>query len=194
MNSEHGISELVEKAQTGDTRAENALFTKLRARFSVLVRHRIWNPKKDSKSMTQDVEDVVSEIMEAIYDRLRKGLIPQEHFMATAHAIAHNKIVDYIRKKVKDKKFQSLETEIPFPEKEQPNGIAINLEIKEIILRVLPKLSQRDKEILLAFLKDRIKEYIKEQSRIMSRNRVDTHIHRFRRRFARLLRKEGLEI
>ncbi len=194
MEFEQGIQELITRAQAGDKLAENELFAKLHARFLGVVRHKIWNPKRDSKAMQQDVEDVVSEIIQALCNVLRKDPMPKEHFMATAHAIAHNKIVDYIRRKELAKKSQPLAMDFPLPEEEQPNGAYAKCEAKEIILRVLPKLQQRDKEILSAFLEDRIKEYIKEQCRAMSRNRVDTHIHRFRQRLAKLLQKEGLVV
>jgi len=196
MGNVKGIEELLATAKAGNKQAEDELFSKLRARFLGLVRLKIWNRKKDSIEMQQDVEDVVAEIMAAICNQFRQGLIPPERFMPLANGIANHKIADYFRRKrTTETKFVRLvEMDIPAAAPEQPNGILDRGEVEEITLRALRRLTNRDKEIMRALLENQIGTYIDTQSRTMPRNTIYAHIHRCRRRFEKLLRMEGLEI
>ena len=46
MNSDKGITELLEAALDGKKNAENELFSKLHERFFNLVRYNIWRPMR----------------------------------------------------------------------------------------------------------------------------------------------------
>lgn len=194
MEFEQSIKELITRAQAGDKPAENELFAKLHARFSGVVRRNIWNAKKKRLEMEKDIEDVVAGIMDAIFIQLQKGSVLQESFMALANCIARNKMVDYIRQKEQEKKLQPLDMEIPLPNSDQPNGIYAEQELKEFILRALPRLTKKDKEIMRALFTEQIRLYIAERLKSSPRKTIDADIHRCRKRLKKLLAKEGFII
>ena len=170
---------------------KNEIFSKLHERFCNLVRHHIWNAISDPDQMKQDVEDVVQEIMLAIDEGIRAGKVSGEKIVPWAIRITRNKINDYFRRKL-NKNFDHLQEDPPGNEMIRPDKIFEKAERLAIIRKAISKLDSRDQRIIQALMNDNIKFYIRDEAKKIPVETVYVHIHRCRKRFEKILQKEGI--
>jgi RNA polymerase sigma factor (sigma-70 family) len=86
--TDHSLTDLCERARTGDTLAETQLLERLTARFRYFARQRIWN--------AADADELVQEALVVIC-REYKGLTITQSFAAWAWKVLDNRILAYIR-------------------------------------------------------------------------------------------------
>lgn len=190
MNDSEHLKSLLESLRSNDSCNKNYIFSKLNERFTNLVRHTIWDGKRDRVQMLQDIEDVVQEIMIAIDQSVKNNRIPQERVVPWVMSIARHKINDYFRKK--RKRFDRLEED---PLDFHTGGPIQDLEEKELlqsIKRATRKLNAKDKRIINALINGEIKSFIHTESKRIPVNTVHVNIYRCRRRFEKLLKKEDV--
>ena len=169
----------------------NATFSKLRERLTHLVRQYIWNAGRDRGQMIQDVEDVVQEILLAIHIGIKKNNISAEKLVPWALRIARNKINDYFRQKL-NKNFDRLKEDPLNGEMNRPDLNFEKSERLKSIQAAIGKLSEKEQKIIYALINGNIKSYIIEESKRMPVDTVYVHIHRCRKRFEKILQKEGI--
>ena len=138
---------LANKISSGDTEAENYLFTRFKEKIQFLVRIRL---KK--KIPTEDQEDIVSEIMKAVMLSLRRGSFnaelgkPLEAYIA---GIASNIVGQYFRKVKKLKEEIDIDLVKNIPNNENSLSELVREERNNKLQGYLQKLKPKYKEVLL---------------------------------------------
>ena len=82
------LSDLLHEAVSGDLTAEQKLFAFLAARFDVFAQQRIW--------ARDDAQDVVQDALATIAAKYKTVEI-ETSFVAWAHQVLSNKIMDYVK-------------------------------------------------------------------------------------------------
>lgn len=183
MTRKRGIDDLFAAACNGDLRAENELFSRLRARIFDSVQYMIWD--------SSDAADIVQEIMAIILAKYKATVLPKG-LLPWVRGIIRNTVRNYTRT-VKRGPIR-LSEQIPQDEREDPNRILMNKELQEIIERALHNLNQKHKKIMRVLLEGEIKSYIAKHCRKTPPGTIYADIHRCRKRFIELLKREGYEI
>ncbi len=174
------IEELIEKARAGDTRAENELFLKFRARISNLVQSLVRNP--------EDAKDVLQEVLTTVFMKYKDTEFTNGPF-AWIHGVIYNKVKNHRRKCA----HAPIRQELDGMENGShcPEELYEGRELREIIQKAVARLSGKHKIILKAFLEDDIKSYITQRSLTTPIGTIYSDICRFRRQLKKLIKQEG---
>lgn len=191
------IEGLLVAAQNGDKRAENQLFSQIRARVYQIVQRRIWNSQMHASEIKQDAEDLTAEICLTIVEAY-KTIHFEIGFMPWVCRITWNKIGQYYRERERKQKVEGANLEeAKFRIANGLNDTERQIEYKELdsfISQALKKMRHRCREIIAKLLQGRIKEYILEKQKAMPPGTIYSHINRCRSRFKHLLQLQGFEL
>lgn len=193
MNHNKDLRALLPLLFSNNSRQKNQIFLKLRERFYNLVRLSIWDSRKNRHEMLKDVEDIVQEILISVERGIRNQKVDADKIVPWTIKIARNKINDYLRRKY-GKGFDHLELEVE-PADSEMNRPDRNFEKKDMlqgIKEAIGMLNKKDQEIINALINGEIKSYIQNEAKKIPVETVYVHIHRCRKRFEKILRKEGI--
>jgi RNA polymerase sigma factor (sigma-70 family) len=187
---QEGISELLNRALTGDKTAENKLFSSLSARFLLIAQHRIGNPQKDSDEITRNAEDIVQETLEILF-RDYKQVEFSAGFLQYAFGILRNKIGDYFRKKEREEVMNIPLEAGRFVNSEQLENVIDANELREFIIKSLVKLNFESQRIIYALMEGYSAGGMIGILGKIPRGTLDNKIYRVRKELKKLLLKEG---
>jgi len=189
MDDVPGIDDLFEAAKGGDAAAENQLFFQLRARILALVQHKIWSGKKPDTELEKDVEDITTEVCFVILQKYKTAIL-YRGFMPWVCMIVRNKLVDYIRRRQREKIFARAfpddECSAPYFSSDWPEPSVEGTIIDNItIYKALARLPDKCKAIIKAIL---------ENDKSDSGSAWYTRVSRCRKLFKKFLKEEGYEM
>lgn len=189
--------ELWKEARNGDKNSENQLFSNLYARYLKIAKHIIWNEYKIDDEVEKDREEIVSETIIALLDKLRdSNFILDKGLLQYSNVIFRNKVFIYFKNKEKDKLKETIqydcESDIEIPDFDSKGENPETDDLLQYIKVVITKLSNDCQKIFLAFLNGyKIKEINMKFFPGTPRATIDNMVWRCRKSLKSELKKEG---
>ena len=184
------IKELLDLAISGDKSAANKLFSNLHARFLSIAQHRICNPQIDVNEIERNAEDIVQETLEIVF-RNYKQVEYSAGFLQYAFGVLRNKIGDYFRKKEREETMKITSDVDEFADYEKLENTIDAIELRELIMGSLIKLSFDSQRIVLALMEGYTSGGIIGLLGNIPRGTLDSKIYRVRKELKKILRKGG---
>jgi RNA polymerase sigma factor (sigma-70 family) len=183
-----GYQDLYLEAKTGNTEAQNTLFSLLHASYLRLAKRRI--------GVVQDAEDVVQETMETIFNKYRDADMVKG-FLPWANQVLYFKIGNYYkaRQRMSDRERPEEDMESTLTETSEPGRIHDEKETEAVLLRAINSLHAECKKVLTFLLSEQSREAIQEAFDGAPMGTIDSKIHRCRKRLKELLKRNfGWEV
>lgn len=135
----------------------------LMVRYRPIIAFRV---RKALGAMNTDCEDLVSEILAQVLEKLQSGEFRGESSLGTfVYTITSRRIIDYIREKTKVMKYAP--EPAPFPDPQETLEVA---EMSEKVKRALSKLKPKYREVLyLYYYQELSREEVAERLKVSTR-------------------------
>jgi len=135
----------------------------LMVRYRPIIAFRV---RKALGAMNTDCEDLVSEILAQVLEKLQSGEFRGESSLGTfVYTITSRRIIDYIREKTKVMKYAP--EPAPFPDPQETLEVA---EMSEKVKRALSKLKPKYREVLyLYYFQELSREEVAERLKVSTR-------------------------
>ena len=195
MDSEKELTELYIAAQAGDKQSEELFFEKIMERIDRFVRYKVHVTHNDSEAQKK-LEDLASAIVVEVLKVYNAKKIPLDGLPPYVITIAYRKINSFFRRGYWVRgHFIALS-----PSHEiAPDPLTLSLkqdanELQELVDKSLLELPDECKNVFIALMNGRYKEYVREQKKAgATRNQIDMRTYHCRQKLGKLLDKEGYE-